>query len=288
MKWLEFDSLVNARDVGGTPTVDGDLIRTGRLLRSDNLQGLTAADIDRLVALRVTDIVDLRSTYEVHHEGPGPLVGDSRVRIHHHSFIPEQYDASKPKAPGAGGSGAGADVLPDTRDEAKAIQVDAHGKELPGNALPFDGYRPSIQVKDKFASTYLSFLNERPESVLAALRAIAYAPGAALVHCAAGKDRTGTAVALSLVLVGAEPGAVIEDYAASSERMQLIIDRLIGSETYRQNLTGRPLESHLTKPETMQAFLEYADSEHGGVERMLTMMGWTDTDTAAMHRKLRG
>jgi len=226
VKWLEFDSLVNARDVGGTPTVD------------------------------------------------------ARMRIHHHSFIPERYD--RDDAPDVD------DVLPDTRGEAADIRRDSVGNELPGTALPFDGYQPSIRVRDKFASTYLSFLNERPESVLGALRAIAYAPGAALVHCAAGKDRTGTAVALSLLLVGAEPNAVIEDYAASSERMQRIIDRLIVSETYRLNLTGRPLESHMTRPETMQAFLEYAESEHGGVEPMLTRIGWTDADTAAMHRKLRG
>lgn len=280
MRWLEFDSLVNARDVGGTPTVDGDTIRPGRLLRSDNLQGLTDGDIERLLALRVTDVVDLRSTYEVHHEGPGPLIGHPRVRIHHHSFIPEQYDRDEVNDTD--------DVLPDNTTEAADIRRDRRGRELPGKALPFVGYQPSIRVADKFASTYLSFLNERPDSVLAALRAIAYAPGAALVHCAAGKDRTGTAVALSLVLAGAEPAAVVEDYAASSERMELIVDRLIGSETYRENLAGRPLDSHMTRPETMQAFLEYAEVEHGGVERMLLRMGWTNADTAAMRVKLRG
>lgn len=260
--------------------MDGDHIRSGRLLRSDNLQGLTAADVARLLDLRVSDVIDLRSTYEVHHEGPGPLVGDPRVRIHHYSFIPEKYDQNEVNDTD--------DVLPDTSTEAADIRRDRRGQELPGRALPFAGYRPSIRVPDRFASTYLSFLNERPESVLSALRAIAYAPGAALVHCAAGKDRTGTAVALSLVLAGAQPGAVIEDYAASSERMQLIVDRLIGSETYRENLSGRPLESHMTRPETMQAFLEYAQSEHGGVEPMLGRMGWSEADTAAMRGKLRG
>lgn len=276
MKWLEFDSLVNARDVGGTPTVDGGEIRSGRLLRSDNLQDLTPADIERLLALRVTDVIDLRSVYEVHHEGPGPLVGRELVTIHHHSFIAERYDRADENDTD--------DVLPDNE---RGGRTPSSGRELPGDALPFRGKKPSIRVSDAFASTYLSFLNERPESVLAALRAIAYARGTALVHCAAGKDRTGTAVALSLVLAGAEPGAVVEDYAASSERMQRIIDRLIGSETYRENLAGRPLESHMTNPQTMLAFLDYARSEHGGVEQMLKRMGWTDDDTAAMWTKLR-
>lgn len=265
MGWLEFDSLVNARDVGGTPTTDGGEIRAGRLLRSDNLQALTRADIVRLLDLGLTDVIDLRSAYEVHHEGPGPLIGHPAVRIHHYSFIPERYDAADVNDTD--------DVLPDN-------------EELPGDALPFKDKQPKIKVDDAFASTYLSFLAERPESVLAALRAIAYAEGAALVHCAAGKDRTGTAVALALLLAGAERDAVIADYAASSERMQLIVDRLIGSETYRENLSGRPLESHMTRPETMQTFLEYADSRHGGIEPMLGLLGWTEGDTAAMRGKL--
>lgn len=273
--WLEFDSLVNARDVGGTPTTDGDTIRLGRLIRSDNLQDVTPRDIARLLELGVSDVVDLRSAYEVHHEGPGPLIGHPAVRIHHYSYIPERYDRND--------ANDTVDVLPDN-----AVRRDRIGQELPGDALPFNGYKPSVKVDDAFASTYLSFLNERPDSVLASLRAIAYAERAALVHCAAGKDRTGTAVALALLLAGAEPEAVIADYAASSERMQQIVDRLIRRETYRANLANRPLESHLTRPATMRAFFAYADAEHGGIEPMLRRVGWTDADTDAMRTKLRG
>lgn len=274
MRWLEFDSLVNARDVGGTPTTDGGVIPSGRLIRTDNLQALTDRDIARLMELGVSDVVDLRSFYELHHEGPGPLVGHTAIRIHHFSYIPERYDRQVINDTD--------DVLPDNTD-----QHDRPAQELPGDALPFTGRKPSIKVDDAFASTYLSFLNERPVEVLGSLRTIANAPGAALVHCAAGKDRTGTAVALSLLLAGAEPEAVIEDYAASSERMQLIVERLINRETYRANLTGRPLSSHMTKPETMRAFFAYAESEYGGVEAMLFEMGWTEADTAAMRTKLR-
>ncbi len=37
------------RDLGGTPTSDGTVVKPGRLLRSDNLQDLTAADVRQLV-----------------------------------------------------------------------------------------------------------------------------------------------------------------------------------------------------------------------------------------------
>ncbi|MFJ2619337.1 tyrosine-protein phosphatase [Glutamicibacter sp. NPDC087344] len=53
-------------------------------------------------------------------------------------------------------------------------------------------------------------------STWAALAAGISEPGASLVHCTAGKDRTGVGVALVLLAVGAEKDAVLEDYSAST------------------------------------------------------------------------
>lgn len=275
MQWLDFDSLVNARDVGGIPTVDGGAILPRRLIRSDNLQALTAADIQRLRELGVTDVIDLRSAFEVHSEGPGPLEVESGFAIHRHSFVIERA---------ADGTVVSSDGV-SSDDEADG----RGGAELPGDALPWTGGRPhSVRIADAFASSYLSFLADRPASVLAALRDVAYADGAALVHCAAGKDRTGTTVALALMIAGADAEAVIEDYAASTERMELIIARLIARETYAESMAGRPVASHNTRPESMRAFLGYAEEHFGGVEPMLGRIGWTPTDTAQMRRKLVG
>ncbi len=273
-QWLEFDSLVNARDVGGIPTTDGGQILPRRLIRSDNLQSLTPADIARLRALGITDIVDLRSVYEVESEGPGPLHRENGFRFHHHSFFIERYADGSEIAP------------PDGRDERRLRTGET---ELPGDALPWaDKQAHTIQIEDGFASSYLSFLADRPGSVLGALRAVAYAPGAALVHCAAGKDRTGTTVALALVVAGAQVDAVVDDYAASTERMELIVSRLLARDTYAANLADRPVTSHYTRPESMRAFLTYAQERFGGVEPMLGQIGWTPADSAQMRRKLRG
>ena len=59
--WIDLEGLANLRDVGGLPTVDGGKIIPGRLLRSDNLQTLTPSDIDQLLGLGLTDVVDQRS-----------------------------------------------------------------------------------------------------------------------------------------------------------------------------------------------------------------------------------
>ena len=91
---------------------------------------------------------------------------------------------------------------------------------LPEEALPWIDLEPSVELDDEVASVYFSYVVDRPDSVLAALRAVARAPGAALVHCAAGKDRTGTLVALALSVADADRQAIIDDYAASSERVE--------------------------------------------------------------------
>jgi protein-tyrosine phosphatase len=262
--WINLEGLANLRDVGGMPTTDGGEIAVGRLLRSDNLQALTPGDIDHLLGLGLTDVVDLRSEYEVESEGPGPLTGHPTVTVHQHSLFREWRE------------GVGEDK-PDVRPE-----------ELPDEALPWVDLAPSIQVDHPVTSFYLSYLVDRPDSVLASLRHIGEAQGATLVHCAAGKDRTGTIVAMALSVAGADREAIVADYAASSERMEAILERLLGTRTYAENLRDRPLSSHLTYPETMQAFLEYVDGEYGGVERLLGRMGWSAEDTGRLRAKLRG
>jgi hypothetical protein len=46
------------------------------------------------------------------------------------------------------------------------------------------------------------------------------------VHCTAGKDRTGVAVAALLLVGGAEPADVVADYTASAPNMTALLERL--------------------------------------------------------------
>ncbi|GAB3919198.1 protein-tyrosine-phosphatase [Microlunatus endophyticus] len=269
VNWIDLDGLVNLRDVGDIPTTDGGSIARGRLLRSDNLQRLPEQTVQALLDLGLTDVIDLRTDLEVAQEGPGPLTKEPGVSIHHHSLF-------KPS-------------LTEEQTESKlTTQINSLSpEEVAAQALPWtEVVRPTIEVEDDSASFYLSYLADRPDSVLAALRVIATADGAALVHCAAGKDRTGTIVALALLLVGAEPQAVIDDFAASSIRIEQIINKLSGTETYRDNVLSRPLSEHETRPETMIAFLDYIEREYGSVPELLAKIGWTDEDTAALRAKL--
>ena len=76
MPWIELDGAVNVRDLGGLATQHGGQTVGGRLLRGDNLQELSAADVARLVDdIGLTTVVDLRSTAELNGRGPGAAAG---------------------------------------------------------------------------------------------------------------------------------------------------------------------------------------------------------------------
>ena len=65
--------------------------------------------------------------------------------------------------------------------------------------------------------TYRAYLDERGHHLVTAARVVAASPGATLVHCGAGKDRTGVTVAMLLDAVGVERSAVVADYAATND-----------------------------------------------------------------------
>ncbi|WP_308201528.1 tyrosine-protein phosphatase [Sphaerisporangium perillae] len=260
------------RDLGGLPTVDGATTRFGRVLRSDNLQGLTGADIGRLVGeLKLRDVIDLRSHAEVDLEGPGPLTEVPEVNIHHLTLFPEGGRHTDVEADTAGLDDNGRAVGAPTRIEADRV-------------LPWQDRQDRAEVR--VLGFYYAYLLDRPDSVLAALRVLAYGEGAAVVHCAAGKDRTGVVCALALSVAGVTREAIVADYAATGERMEAILARLRSSDTYRDDLDSRPADSHLPRPAYMDHFLQMLEERDQGPLGWLTANGWTDEDAAALRSRL--
>ncbi len=206
MRWIDLEGAVNVRDLGGLAAGDGGKTAPGRLLRGDNLQELTPADISRLVRdIGLTTVVDLRSTSELGSEGPAPLDSVVGVRHVHHPVLPEL--------------GAATDVIAD----ALVTRRNRDRSRYPD---------------DPVCGHYLGYLEDRPDQVVGALRSVAGAEGAVLVHCAAGKDRTGVVVALALSAVGVRPDAVVADYAATGDRMAPLIARLRRSATYEADVNS--------------------------------------------------
>lgn len=227
----------------------------GVLLRADNLQSLSERDVRWLVedeAIQV--VVDLRTDVEVMLEGPGPMTREPTVRVEHRSLYPD--------------SGGNTDL---ELDAVKPWQRPAEGWTID---------EPPV------VRAYLSYLQRRPDSVVGAIRTIARADGAILVHCAAGKDRTGVVVALSLDAVGVDRAMIIEDYLASRDRIEAIMARLVSSSTYRAELEGHDAQAHAPAPGTMERFLEIIDQRFGGSAAWLLANGLGTSDLRTLRHRL--
>jgi rhodanese-related sulfurtransferase len=252
-RWIDLEGAANVRDLGGLPVESGGRTASGILLRADNLQGLTRADVAQLVeGVGVGVVVDLRTGEEVRLEGPGPLVADGRVDIRHRSLHPE--------------GGERTDVV-------------ATDELWPERPLDHPGEPQAVRI-------YLAYLRDRPDSIAGALHDVAHSDRAAIVHCAAGKDRTGVVCALALEAVGVPRAAVIDDYVATGERIGAILERLRSSPTYAPELDGRPDEAHLPRPETMERVLALVDEHHGGAVEWLAAHGFGDADLVALRERL--
>jgi protein-tyrosine phosphatase len=255
MAWIDLEGAVNVRDLGGLPTVDGGSTVPHRLLRSENLQELSSADIAKLVKeIGVTTVVDLRTTGELEIEGPAPLDAVPTVRHAHHPVLKELGSATE----------AVSEALLVTKIERDRARY----------------------PDDITTGHYLGYLEERPEEVTGALRDIATADGAVIVHCAAGKDRTGVIVAMALTAAGVEPEAIVADYAATGDRIDAILGRLRRSRTYAKDLSERPVQAHLPRAGTMRAFLEQLNVRYGGLPRWLAGNGLTDDEFSQLRDKL--
>lgn len=88
--------------------------------------------------------------------------------------------------------------------------------------------RPARDRPVTLASVYLAMLKAVPQDLASTVGIAARCAGPVLVHCAAGKDRTGVAIAVLLLAGGVEPESVVTDYTATASRMGALVRRLQG------------------------------------------------------------
>jgi len=143
-------------------------------------------------------------------------------------------------------------------------------------SLPFfdDTGQAAPSRYETAAENYLEWLATQPARIAAILQRIADAPtGCVLVHCAAGKDRTGVVVALVLSAAGVDREAIADDYAESIAWNEGVRDEeeLLTASDPAERLRDRRI--YYPRRENMLEMLAEMDRRHGGVDRYLDAIG---------------
>ncbi len=174
----------NFRDVGGLPTMDGRRVRPGRLFRSGHLAHATETDAEFLTSLGLHTIFDFRNGADQALEGP--------------------------------------DVeLPGVRNLNIPLSDPADGKDFwkmvrDGDVEQLRGILGDGKAAARMTNSYRAMVRTRTAEHSRVLHALAEDSVPALMHCAAGKDRAGLSIAVTLLALGVQREAITADYLESN------------------------------------------------------------------------
>jgi hypothetical protein len=195
--------------------------------------------------------------------------------------------------------GLGVRTVLDLRDEDLVRRRPRHALVEAGAtrvALPVLGWAPGDALEGSapprdldLLVEYAAYLEHGADAFAEAVRVVARSDEAVLVHCAAGKDRTGTLVAVVLRLVGVDDDAIVADYAETERRMPAMLARWRRlNPQLDAALATMPAALLEARPATMRAFLAGLDERWGGAEGWARRAGLTDHDRAALRDRLLG
>ena len=176
---IRFEKLANARDLGGMKTADGRQIRRGRLIRSEQLVGLTSSDKAKLEGLLDT-VVDFRNTEEAADQPDCELTGVKNIR----NPILESFTAGV------------------SREEKSDEELIANLVFNPEGAKDY-----MRSMYRKFVTDYCILSYSRFIKILAEKH-----DKAVLWHCSAGKDRAGIGAVIIEEILGIPRETIIADY----------------------------------------------------------------------------
>jgi protein-tyrosine phosphatase len=262
---LAWEALRNGRDLGGLPFGDGQETRFASVVRSDTLRQLTPAGWQALADYGVRTILDLRFRAEIHANEPldaGPG-GFSRELV-----------ASSPD--------------PDGKPTwLRTVPVSILGEPDRQSVRHFD--RISRAQPDAASSTravYLEMLELFRPRFGAAVAVVADAgEGGVLVHCHAGKDRTGLVVALLLAIAGVGPETIAADYSLSGPNLAPSLAAWIDDGDDEDDREHRRRVA-LSPEHAMLDVLEVLHDRYGGAVPYLLGAGLADHDLERVRIRL--
>lgn len=144
------------------------------------------------------------------------------------------------------------------------------------------------QPSDPFDITafYIRALDHAGSAFVRVLTLLADAPGAALFHCTAGKDRTGLVAALLLEAVGVDRATIVEDFALTHDRIEPLRQRLLADAEGRGIKRSDFARLLGATPDLIGPALEHLDARFGGAIGYLESNGLTPETLEKLRHKL--
>ena len=143
-------------------------------------------------------------------------------------------------------------------------------------------------MADNLVDDYMRQIDVNAASVIEALRLISDpANRPVVVHCTAGKDRTGIVTSMLLSLLGVEDEVIVADYHVTTKNMAPVVERIRTAPVFKENgLAYAPDWIFASDPETMRGFLERMREAHGDAERWALGHGLTAEEIARLRATL--
>lgn len=253
---IEFERVANFRDFGGYATPDGAIAR-GRLYRSASFHEASAADVARLNALGARLLVDLRRPEERTHE---PNIWPSAdVRTVFHEDAGADVTALPPH------------LLALTHEDIDASAVADYMRAI-YRSFPFEG-----RLIGPYRAWFRGLIEEG---------------GPGIIHCAAGKDRTGLGCALTLFALGVSEDEIYADYEFTNQAVD-IEARLPRIQASFEKRIGRTLSAATLRPilgvdvDYLRCALDEIRAKHGSIDAYLEdVLGIGAAERAALRAKL--
>jgi protein-tyrosine phosphatase len=246
---IKLKSVLNFRDIAGPSSGYRSLIKNGLIYRSANLDKISSGDVAKLYDLGISTIVDLR--------GPSELKKNakeiSNIKI---LRLPLDFDGKTRKT-----------LYPlfyQKNSEERILEV-------------------SRSLYLEIADAAAPVLGEVIDAILSPVN------GAVLIHCQAGKDRTGIIVALIHLLAGTTKDRIISDYLRSNDELIPYFKRImfirkiisLGFFPY-----SRVISAIRVRRDNIEAVIERVLNHTGGIEGYLGKTGFDISKLKDLREKL--
>ncbi|KAI1493204.1 tyrosine phosphatase [Biscogniauxia mediterranea] len=315
--FVDIPGLPNFRDAGGYPVITPSsssgteasagpkMVRRGVLYRSSEPSGVSEGNggVAALQRLGIREVFDLRSETEI----TRGLGGSAKQQQQNHDDHHDEKEKEKAEVEGGEGEGKGGVVEEELATKGWKIKewegarrvyvpvfldLDYSPEAL---ALRYKNY--TTDSDEGFVSAYKDILAAASSAdntfqpfkrILEHLAAPSGAPAPCLVHCTAGKDRTGVVCALALSLCGVPDQVVAHEYSLTElglrPRFAELVSHIRNIPELRDNIEGakRMLGS---RKESMLRTLAWIREKYGSVEGCVTELGFLTPGGIAQLRK---